>query len=103
MEVVAGQESAFAFDVAGAADRGARRAGLSRPPHAPVPQPLKPMPEHNPDQWNGRMGLHLQASEVPKERLAGKAVSLLQFEAAALFLLLRSGALLQTVSRDLEA
>src|SRR5690349_2530968 len=37
------------------------------------------------------------------DRLAGKAVSLLQFEAAALFLLLRSGTLLQTISRDLEA
>src|SRR4051812_25321391 len=49
-----------------------------------------------------RLGLLLQASEVAKQRLAGKAVSLLQFEATALFLLLRSGTLLQTVSRDLK-
>src|SRR3954466_8123190 len=50
-----------------------------------------------------RLGSFLQAREVAQERLAGKAVNLLQFEATALFLLLRSGPLLQTVSRDLEA
>jgi hypothetical protein len=50
-----------------------------------------------------RLGFLLQAREVAKERLAGKAVSLLQFEPTALFLLLRSGTLLQAVSRDLEA
>ena len=50
-----------------------------------------------------RLGFLLQAREVAKQRLAGKAVSLRQFEATALFLLLRSGPRLQTVSRDLEA
>jgi len=54
-------------------------------------------------EWADRLGFLLQSSEMPKERLTGLPVKLLKLGTMALHLLLRSGPLLQTVSRDLEA
>src|SRR3954451_10929721 len=54
-------------------------------------------------EWEDRLGFLLRASEVAKERLTGLPVKLLKLGTMALHLLLRSGPLLQAVSRDLEA